>query len=96
MRAGGAGAGPQQSNPLWSDTPLTHGRVACRAHQGLALQDHEDPNGWHICTAEGHWPDENFKRSGWWPIDGHHNALEEAGVPVSRWNLLYPLLPYDV
>lgn len=64
--------------------------------QALGLRDHEDPNGWKICTAASHFPDENFQASGYWPIDGNHAALEEAGVPASRWNLLYPLLPYDV
>lgn len=75
---------------------LLFGRGGLARMQGLGMQDHEDPNGWHICTAESHWPDENFKSSGWWPIDGHHSALEDAGVPASRWNLFYPLLPYDV
>lgn len=64
--------------------------------QVLGLQDHEDPNGFKIATAESRWGDQNFQASGYWPIDGHHSALEEAGVPASRWNLLYPLLPYDV
>ena len=63
--------------------------------QRLGMQDREDPNGWHICATESHFPDQNFKTSGYWPIDGHHGALEADGVAVSRWNLLYPLLPLD-
>ena len=63
--------------------------------QRLGMQDREDPNGWHICATESHFPDQNFKTSGYWPIDGHHGALEADGVAVSRWNLVYPLLPLD-
>ena len=68
---------------------------AAVALQRLGMQDREDPNGWHICATESHFPDQNFKTSGYWPIDGHHGALEADGVAVSRWNLMYPLLPLD-
>ena len=30
-----------------------------------------------------------------WPIDGNHETLEDNGLAVSRWNFLYPLVPWD-
>jgi len=60
------------------------------------MQDHEDPNGYKIVPKMSQWPDENFKGSGWWPLDGNHEQLEQIGISVSRWNLMYPLLPWDV